>query len=110
MLSIWTKFESDLRQLLSNAVETRRLSAQSAKAARGNFAPETSENIRQVITDLNDYIASAQDGSGMPLTLKEQANAIDRLINKHIRPHSAERWRQAELIWPKIRQIGRAHV
>jgi len=103
MLSIWTKFESDLRQLLSNAVETRRLSAQSAKAARGNFAPETSENIRQVITDLNDYIASAQDGSGMPLTLKEQANAIDRLINKHIRPHSAERWRQAELIWPKIR-------
>jgi len=101
IISIWTKFESDLRQLLSNAIAVKTKGPKKKSGTNQNQSAE-SENIQQVIGDLNTYIASAQEGEGAPLTLLEQANAIDRLINKHIRPKSAERWRQAELIWPKI--------
>jgi len=101
IISIWTKFESDLRQLLSNAIAVKTKGPKKKSGTNQNQSAE-SENIQQVIGDLNTYIASAQEGEGAPLTLMEQANAIDRLINKHIRPKSAERWRQAELIWPKI--------
>ena len=100
IISIWSKFEADLRELLSNAIASQGVAK---KTGENQNTPATSANIQQVITDLNDHIASAQEGDGAPLTLMEQANAIDRLINKHIRPHSAERWRQAELIWPKIK-------
>ena len=101
IISIWTKFESDLRQLLSNAIAVKTKGPKKNSGTNQNQSAE-SENIQQVISDLNTYIASAQEGEGAPLTLMEQANAIDRLINKHIRPKSAERWRQAELIWPRI--------
>ena len=100
IISIWSKFEADLRELLSNAIASQGVAK---KTGENQNTPATSANIQQVITDLNDHIASAQEGDSAPLTLMEQANAIDRLINKHIRPHSAERWRQAELIWPKIK-------
>lgn len=100
IISIWSKFEADLRDLLSNAIASQGVAK---KTGENQNTPATSANIQQVITDLNDHLASAQEGDGAPLTLMEQANAIDRLINKHIRPHSAERWRQAELIWPKIK-------
>jgi len=103
MISVWTKFDSDLRQLLGNAIEIGKLRTSLDESGLQRVKPETSENIQQVLSELNDYIASASTGESPSLTLKEQANAIDRLINKHIRPHSAERWRQAELIWPKIR-------
>jgi hypothetical protein len=36
------------------------------------------------------------------LTLAQQAQAIDRVIAKNIRPKSSERWKEAELIWPQI--------
>ena len=103
VISIWTKFDSDLRQLLKNAVE---LGASEPKSDDSKPTLEISEsrrNIRQVLAELNEYIVSTSNGGDSSRTLKEQANAIDRLINKHIRPHSAERWRQAELIWPRIR-------
>ncbi len=100
IISIWSKFEADLRELLSNAIASQGVAK---KTGENQNTPATSANIQQVIADLNDHIASAQEGDSAPLTLMEQANAIDRLINKHIRPHSAERWRQAELIWPKIK-------
>lgn len=103
VISVWTKFDSDLRQLLSNAIEDGRLRSNLDQSTLTNEKPETSGSIQQVLAELNDYIASTTNEKGSLLTLKEQANAIDRLINKHIRPHSAARWRQAELIWPKIR-------
>lgn len=103
VISVWTKFDSDLRQLLSNAIEDGKLRSNLDQSALSNEKPETSGSIQQVLAELNDYIASTNNEKGSLLTLKEQANAIDRLINKHIRPHSAARWRQAELIWPKIR-------
>jgi len=103
VISVWTKFDSDLRQLLSNAIEDGRLRSNLDQSTLSNEKPETSGSIQQVLAELNDYIASTTNEKGSLLTLKEQANAIDRLINKHIRPHSAARWRQAELIWPKIR-------
>ena len=103
IISVWTKFDSDLRQLLGNAIEVGKRRTTLDESGMLRVKPETSGNIQQVLSELNDYIASASNGESPSLTLKEQANAIDRLINKHIRPHSAERWRQAELIWPKIR-------
>ena len=103
VISVWTKFDSDLRQLLSNAIEDGKLRSDLDQSTLSNEKPETSGSIQQVLAELNDYIASTTNEKGSLLTLKEQANAIDRLINKHIRPHSAARWRQAELIWPKIR-------
>ena len=105
LISIWNKFESDLRMLLSNAIESSRKSTLDNESTNSQIFLKTNTNIQQVISDLNDYIASTQDSNSSGLTLKEQANAIDRLINKHIRPHSAERWREAELIWPKIRPL-----
>ncbi|NBU57068.1 MAG: hypothetical protein EBS25_01170 [Actinobacteria bacterium] len=105
LISIWTKFESDLRLVLSNAIESSR-SSESIKVSSSNQVfLRASTSIQQVISDLNAYISSAQGNNDSVPTLKEQANAIDRLINKHIRPHSAERWREAELIWPKIRPL-----
>jgi signal transduction histidine kinase len=91
--------------LLSNAIESSRKSTLDNGSTNSQIFLKTNTNIQQVISDLNDYIASTQVSNSSGLTLKEQANAIDRLINKHIRPHSAERWREAELIWPKIRPL-----
>ena len=103
VISIWTKFDSDLRQLLKNAVELGASEPKSDDSKRTLEISESRSNIRQVLAELNEYIVSTSNGADSSRTLKEQANAIDRLINKHIRPHSAERWRQAELIWPRIR-------
>lgn len=103
VFSIWTNFQSDLRQILSNAIELGKSSSIKSPSNQESNFPENSQNIQQVIEDLNDFIAAAHDGRRAPLTLKEQASAIDRLINKHIRPKSAERWRQAEMIWPKVK-------
>ena len=36
------------------------------------------------------------------MTLIQQAEAIDRVIAKNIRPNSSQRWKEAELIWPRI--------
>jgi signal transduction histidine kinase len=105
LISIWTKFESDLRLVLSNAIESSRRSKSIQVSSSHKVFLQASTNIQQVISDLNAYISSAQGKNDSVPTLKEQANAIDRLINKHIRPHSAERWREAELIWPKIRPL-----
>ena len=105
LISIWTKFESDLRLVLSNAIESSRRSKSIQVSSSHKVFLQASTNIQQVISDLNAYISSAQGNDDSVPTLKEQANAIDRLINKHIRPHSAERWREAELIWPKIRPL-----
>ena len=103
VISIWTKFDSDLRQLLKNAVELGASEPKSDDSKRTLEISESRVNIRQVLAELNEYIVLTSNGGDSSRTLKEQANAIDRLINRHIRPHSAERWRNAELIWPKIR-------
>ena len=103
VISIWTKFDSDLRQLLKNAVELGISEPKSDDSKPTLEISESRRNIRQVLAELNEYIVSTSNRGDSSRTLKEQANAIDRLINKHIRPHSAERWRQAELIWPRIR-------
>jgi hypothetical protein len=103
LIAIWSKFDAELRQLLSSAMGFSAQQETRIDSTQYLSAPKTSGQIQQVISDLRNRIESANSDSGIPLTLKEQASAIDRLINKHIRPHSAERWRESELIWPKIR-------
>lgn len=103
LIAIWSKFDAELRQLLSSAMGFSAQQETRIDSTQYLSAPKTSGQIQQVISDLRNRIESANSESGIPLTLKEQASAIDRLINKHIRPHSAERWRESELIWPKIR-------
>jgi signal transduction histidine kinase len=104
VISIWNKFDSDLRQLLSNTIEfgSSTLTDLGTSSLR-RLPPKGSEKIQSVIAELKNFIELSTLEGRRTLTLKEQASAIDRLINKHIRPHSAERWRQSELIWPKIR-------
>jgi hypothetical protein len=47
---------------------------------------------------LEDSIAQKSQG----MTLRQQAQAIDRVIAKNIRPKSSQRWKNAELVWPQI--------
>jgi len=57
------------------------------------------DEIIDLIGNLKTTISADAKG---PLSLKQQIDSIDALIEKHIKPQSSKRWTQSELIWPTI--------
>lgn len=96
---VWGKFERDLRELLV-AVVSAESSTDTNGSKNQSFIDDSNRQdaIAKLGLLLEDSVARSSDG----LTLVQQAQAIDRVIAKNIRPKSSERWKEAELIWPQI--------
>lgn len=100
IFSVWAGFERDLRTLLSDAINDRKI--EPSLTSLSPTGPQHDSNIQELLSKLSFSLSQAKEEGGSVYTLTEQANAIDKLIKDHIRPHSAKRWRESELIWPKI--------
>jgi hypothetical protein len=96
---VWGKFERNLRDLLVALVSNKSI-AQLVSSKNRDLIDDTSRQAAIVKLGklLEDSIAKDSQG----LTLVQQAQAIDRVIAKNIRPKSSQRWKEAELIWPHI--------
>ena len=96
---VWGKFEKDLREFLLTFSSTNSKNILSGSlGARDIDDTERQDAITRLGKLLEDSIAQKSEG----LTLRQQAQAIDRVIAKNIRPKSSQRWKNAELIWPQI--------
>ena len=96
---VWGKFERNLKDLLAALVSNKSI-AQLVSSKNRDLIDDTSRQdaIAKLGKLLEESIAKESDG----LTLVQQAKAIDRVIAKNIRPKSSQRWKEAELIWPRI--------
>ena len=56
VFSIWTNFQSDLRQILSNAIELGKSSSIKSPSNQESNFPENSQNIQQVIALISDRL------------------------------------------------------
>lgn len=59
------------------------------------------EKFRVLIENLKIEISAKIDSNTEP-NLQEQIKAIDVLIDNHIKPQSAKKWKDSELIWPEF--------
>ena len=96
---VWGKFERDLRELLVTLVSGE--SGNEDDRSKNQIFIDDS-NRQQVIAKLGELLEDSVAKSSDGLTLVQQAQAIDRVIARNIRPKSSERWKEAELIWPQI--------
>ena len=96
---VWGKFERNLKDLLAALVSNKSI-AQLVSSKNRDLIDDTSRQdaIAKLGKLLEESISKESDG----LTLVQQAKAIDRVIAKNIRPKSSQRWKEAELIWPRI--------
>lgn len=96
---VWVKFEKNLRDFLVALVSNKSISQLiSSKNSDQIDDKPRQDAIVKLGKLLEDSLAKESDG----LTLIQQAEAIDRVIAKNIRPNSSQRWKEAELIWPRI--------
>ena len=94
---VWGKFEKDLREFLLVFASAKSLTSVSTEPTDIDDT-ERQEAIARLGKLLEDSISQESEG----LTLRQQAQAIDRVIAKNIRPKSSQRWKTAELVWPQI--------
>lgn len=94
---VWGKFEKDLREFLLVFASANSLTSGSTETTDIDDS-ERQDAIVRLGKLLEDSISQESDG----LTLRQQAQAIDRVIAKNIRPKSSQRWKTAELVWPQI--------
>ena len=99
---VWGKFKRNLRDLLGVIASNKSMAAALSSKNR-DLIDDTSRQdaIAKLGKLLEDSLAKESDG----LTLVQQARAIDRVIAKNIRPKSSQRWKEAELIWPRIHPL-----
>ncbi|CAN2212382.1 HATPase_UhpB-NarQ-NarX-like domain containing protein [Candidatus Nanopelagicaceae bacterium] len=96
---VWSKFEKNLRDFLVALVSNKSIAQLISSKNRDQIDDTPRQDaIAKLGTLLEDSLAAESDG----LTLIQQAEAIDRVIAKNIRPNSSQRWKEAELIWPRI--------
>ena len=96
---VWGKFGKDLRELLNTFVATNSTST-SSSSIEGS---EIDDSARQeAILKLERLLENSISEKANGLTLLQQAQAIDRVISKDIRPKSSQRWKAAELVRPQI--------
>ena len=96
---VWGKFEKNLRELLI----TFSTSKSSHDSSSSSEEKDIDDSDRQeAILRLEKLLKDSISQQSKSLTLREQAQAIDRVIAKNIRPKSSQRWKNAELIWPQI--------
>ena len=62
---------------------------------------ESREKFRVLIENLKIEISAIGDSNTEPI-FNEQIKAIDALIDNHIKPQSAKKWKDSELIWPEF--------
>jgi signal transduction histidine kinase len=96
---VWGKFAKDLRELLLNISNDITIQGHSGEASE-DFIDDTER--QNAISKLGELLEKSIAQKNNGLTLIEQAQAIDRVIAKNIRPRSSQRWKNAELIWPQI--------
>ena len=65
-----------------------------------NFS-NSKEKFRVLIENLKIEISAKSDSNTEP-NLQDQIKAIDVLIDNHIKPQSAKKWKDSELIWPEF--------
>ena len=94
---VWGKFEKDLREFLLVFASAKSLTSVSTETTDIDDS-ERQDAIVRLGKLLEDSISQESEG----LTLRQQAQAIDRVIAKNIRPKSSQRWKTAELVWPQI--------
>ena len=94
---VWGKFEKDLREFLLVFASAKSLTSVSTETTDIDDS-ERQDAIARLGKLLEDSISQESEG----LTLRQQAQAIDRVIAKNIRPKSSQRWKTAELVWPQI--------
>jgi hypothetical protein len=96
---VWGKFEKDLRELLISLVSGETIPDNEQLKTRDLIDDsQRQEAISRLGALLEDSVSMKSKG----LSLVQQAQAIDQVIAKNIRPKSSERWKEAELIWPQI--------
>jgi len=96
---VWGKFEKDLREFLLTFSSTNLENIPSRFLGATDIDDtERQDAIARLGKLLEDSIAQKSQG----MTLRQQAQAIDRVIAKNIRPKSSQRWKNAELVWPQI--------
>ena len=96
---VWGKFEKNLRDFLVALVSNKSIAQLISSKNRDQIDDRPRQDaIAKLGKLLEDSLAKESDG----LTLIQQAEAIDRVIAKNIRPNSSQRWKEAELIWPQI--------
>jgi len=93
---VWGKFEKDLREFLLVFASAKSLTSVSTETTDIDDS-ERQDAIARLGKLLEDSISQESEG----LTLRQQAQAIDRVIAKNIRPKSSQRWKTAELVWPQ---------
>lgn len=97
--TVWGKFERDLRELLVNFVSDNSLS-EDERLINHNLIDDS--HRQESIVKLGKLLEGSISQASRGLSLIQQAQAIDEVIAKNIRPKSSERWKEAELIWPQI--------
>jgi len=96
---VWGNFEKKLRDFLVALVSNKSVAQLISSKNRDQIDDTPRQDaITKLGKLLEDSLAKESDG----LTLVQQAEAIDRVIAKNIRPNSSQRWKEAELIWPRI--------
>jgi len=96
---VWGNFEKNLRDFLLALVSKKSIAQLISSKNRDQIDDTPRQDaIAKLGKLLEDSLAKESDG----LTLIQQAAAIDRVIAKNIRPNSSQRWKVAEMIWPRI--------
>ena len=103
LITVWSDFSRDLRLVLADAMSNNSFEVAKSNETLSIENKNSHKEIQGLISNLNKYFQDVAESSGTLSSLSEQAQAIDDLIKGHIRPHSAKRWKESELIWPRIR-------
>ncbi|GDX23267.1 hypothetical protein LBMAG09_12420 [Actinomycetes bacterium] len=92
-------FRKSLRGILREAIfEPKNVNNHESNE---DYFENSREKIRSLINNLKLEIAKKSDENILP-NFKKQIDAIDELIENHIKPQSTKKWQDSELIWPKF--------
>lgn len=92
-------FRKSLRGILREAIfEPKNVNIHESNE---DYFENSKVKIKSLIDNLKLEIAKKSDGNILP-NFEKQIDAIDELIENHIKPQSAKKWQDSELIWPKF--------
>ena len=95
-LQIRTSYKMKLQELLRQAI------FESNPSAEPDSEHSSMSKYKEIVALIGNLKSSISADATGPLSLSQQIDSIDELIEKHIKPQSAKRWEQSELIWPII--------
>ena len=95
-LQIRSVYKIKLQELLRRAIY------EVDATKNSDFANTPTSEYEEIIELIESLKTSISADIGGPLSLKQQIDSIDELINDHIKPQSVKRWEHSELVWPRI--------